>query len=615
MSTPIQCAISSKLSEEFLKNIKIISVFGQKTSEVLVVSKDDECYGFGENDWGVLGFGHNIQVDEPKLIEELCFKKIINFSYGLNFVIALTINGKVFSWGRNDYGQLGHGSMNNYFNKPLMIEVLSNENISTICCGSHHSIALTEKGEVYAWGQNRLGQIGNGEKCTEELKPIKINIYDEHRIIAISCGSDHSITLSENGGLYGWGSNKYGQLGVSKERLVCYSPTFIKISENKNELAFKKVSCGPYYSLILSTHGDVFGFGSNKYGQLGTGQAGRTGLQSQYIPSKIDSAKKFIDIATHRIHNISVALSNDGVYHVWGYCREEKITSPKETLYHSINTVFLSYKNITYRVIDNDFKSNSDSLLESKDEGEFLQKFEEFEIISYGSSGIVSKAKNKLADEICAIKKTAIDDKFTDFVMRELQIMSQLKSDFVVNLKSAWVEPNYLSEKGYDVNKHSKVPEKHPVFDKNNKFLLHIQMELCGATLEEMISWMKNDLNDNQSEIISPLGYYVASESLVEILECVNYLHKHNPPIIHRDIKPSNIMITNGKNGRFLRLADFGLATTHESKKQPHTEDIGTPKYVAPEVISSKYYDTKADIYSLGFVVQDLFWLDFNRLN
>jgi serine/threonine protein kinase len=74
-------------------------------------------------------------------------------------------------------------------------------------------------------------------------------------------------------------------------------------------------------------------------------------------------------------------------------------------------------------------------------------------------------------------------------------------------------------------------------------------------------------------------------------------------------------MITNGKNGRFLRLADFGLATTHEPQKQSHTEDRGTPKYVAPEVISSKYYDTKADIYSLGFVVQDLFWLDVNRLN
>jgi RCC1 and BTB domain-containing protein len=611
MSTAIQCAILSKLHEEFLKNIKIISVFGQKTSEVLVVSKDDECYGFGENDWGVLGFGHNKQVSEPELIEELCFKKIINFSYGLNFVIALTSDGKVFSWGRNDWGQLGHGSMNDFFNKPLMIEVLSSECISTICCGSHHSIVLTENGEVYAWGQNRLGQIGNGEECSSELKPIKINIYDEHRIIAISCGSFHSIALSENGGVYGWGSNQYGQLGVSKEKRVCNSPTFIKISENKNELAFKKVSCGPYYTLILSTHGDIYGFGSNKYGQLGN-----ECLQNQYIPSKIDNAKKFIDIATHRIHDISVALSNDGVYHVWGYCEKKKITSPKETLYHSINTVFLSYKNITYRVIDNDFKPNSDSLFKSKDEGEFLQNFDEFEIISCGSSGIVSKAKNKLADEICAIKKIAIDnDKFTDYVMRELQIMSQLKSDFVVNLKSAWVEPNYLSEKGYDINKHSKVYKEHPVFDKNNKFLLHIQMELCGATLEEMITWMKKDLNDNQSEIISPLGYHIASESLFEILECVDYLHKHNPPIIHRDIKPSNIMITNGKNGRFLRLADFGLATTHEPQKQSHTEDRGTPKYVAPEVISSKYYDTKADIYSLGFVVQDLFWLDVNRLN
>jgi serine/threonine-protein kinase len=90
-------------------------------------------------------------------------------------------------------------------------------------------------------------------------------------------------------------------------------------------------------------------------------------------------------------------------------------------------------------------------------------------------------------------------------------------------------------------------------------------------------------------------------------LESVDYLHKQNPPIIHRDLKPENILLTTGSDGRFIRIADFGLAVNHDFENQSHPSGVGTREYMAPETISSKRYNTKADIYSLGVIIGEMF--------
>jgi serine/threonine protein kinase len=88
--------------------------------------------------------------------------------------------------------------------------------------------------------------------------------------------------------------------------------------------------------------------------------------------------------------------------------------------------------------------------------------------------------------------------------------------------------------------------------------------------------------------LLTPLGYYISSEIFIELLECVNYLHKHN--IIHRDLKSSNILITFGNYGRFVKLGDFGLATVHDFEGQSHSKYTETRIFTAPEVMHSKYY-------------------------
>jgi serine/threonine protein kinase len=132
-------------------------------------------------------------------------------------------------------------------------------------------------------------------------------------------------------------------------------------------------------------------------------------------------------------------------------------------------------------------------------------------------------------------------------------------------------------------------------------------MQLCDKTLEDIIDVFENDSSLKNDDMLTPLGYYIAGQIFIEILEAVNHLHEHKPPLIHRDLKPGNILLNRKSNDRFVKIGDFGLATLHEMIGQSHTgTNVQTPKYIAPEV-DTKEYTTKADIYSLGAILIDIF--------
>jgi serine/threonine-protein kinase len=122
------------------------------------------------------------------------------------------------------------------------------------------------------------------------------------------------------------------------------------------------------------------------------------------------------------------------------------------------------------------------------------------------------------------------------------------------------------------------------------------------------MKYLSNEFLENDSKIRHCICYFVSWELLTEIIECVHYLHGRN--VIHRDLKPENILVSDGINGRFVKLADFGLSVIHESIDQSHTQGSGTPKYMAPEALTSRNYDLKADIYSLGKIIDELFIFD-----
>jgi serine/threonine protein kinase len=267
-------------------------------------------------------------------------------------------------------------------------------------------------------------------------------------------------------------------------------------------------------------------------------------------------------------------------------------------------------KSFYYHFIESKFNNIFNKSFESGN-AKYYEEFKELDLIALGNYGIVCNAMDRKSYDLFAIKKIPFNEGFKYSVMKEIQILQKLESDLVVRLKSVWIEGNYLKIDDYKTDENTGFVSSLEVFKPNKTLVLHIQMELCLMSLKEVMKKLNNELNQKRSEVMTPLGYYIASELSIEILESVDYLHKQK--VIHRDLKPNNILITNGMNGRFVKIADFGLATIHEFEGQSHTKYKGTIKYSAPEVMRTRNYDMKADIYSLGVILQETFNIDINE--
>jgi serine/threonine protein kinase len=267
-------------------------------------------------------------------------------------------------------------------------------------------------------------------------------------------------------------------------------------------------------------------------------------------------------------------------------------------------------KSFYYHFIESKFNNIFKKSFESGN-AKYNKEFKELDLVALGNYGIVCNAMDRKSYDLFAIKKIPFNEGLKDSVMNEIRIFQKFESDLVVRLESVWIEDNYLKINDYKPDENTSSVSSLEAFKPNKILLLHIQMELCLMSLKELIKQLNKEFDQKQYEVMTPLGYYISSELFKEIVESVDYLHKQK--VIHRDLKPNNILITDGMNGRFVKIADFGLATIQEFDEQSHTKYMGTIRYAAPEVMSGKYYDLKVDIYSLGVILQELFSIDINE--
>jgi alpha-tubulin suppressor-like RCC1 family protein len=583
--------LSNKLKEYFSDKLKLVFV---TNNDVIIVTKDDKVYEikrYGKN--SLIAFSDNNSRIESLIVKELCFKKVVDFANGDMHYVALTEDGYIYCWGDNRCGQLGNGRRVGN-KKPELNENLRNLFITDVKCGSNHSVILTKTGEVYSWGFNKSGLTGYLSGGDYQITPIKINGFDGKKIKAISCGYWHSLALTECGRVYSWGNNKWGQLGIKK----CDSSVKAKMVDISNGVV--KISCGRFHSLLLTNDGQIYAFGRNNFGQLGQREAEN---RSDFI--ELNIAEKFINIASHYEYNIFIAQTKSKIY-VWGQYDEdvEGIDQLKnytktliETKYETIDDLFTQYFGITYKPISRivEFKDN---FLQN---GKYKNCFNEIRKLGEGNYGQVFKVE-KNRDHLYAVQKRKLkpDNEYEIFkCLENFYVIENLQNSRIVKYFDAWLENEFFQEKELEM------------YDKS--LIFYVQMELCDETLDEIIKEIAKDSNLKSTHDLTPLGYYFASHIFIEILEGVNYLHKQNPQIIHRDLKPSNILLKKVDKKTYVKIADFGLIAIHEYAEQTHTRDLGSLRYMAPEIMQSRKYDTKADIYSLGIILQQLFFIDMYR--
>ena len=185
-----------------------------------------------------------------------------------------------------------------------------------IAIGDKFMIVQTASGEIWGWGDNASGVLGNvssPETGTNITSPTKIDLPNGVTSVSISAGTDHVLMLGSDGNVYAWGNNEYGQLGVDNDGLPLSVPTCVTELEGKNMIA---IAAGQRFSLALSDAGDVYSFGLGDKLQLGYELA--DGATYSATPTKVFALDNvFITQISAGIASVTV-IDIDGKAYLWG---------------------------------------------------------------------------------------------------------------------------------------------------------------------------------------------------------------------------------------------------------------------------------------------------------
>ena len=280
-SKPVLLDVVSNQSDE-----KIVGI--DNAGQMLAITENGDLYMWGGNGRGEVGVGNLVlpYVEEPtKIEEELLNEKIIKAGANQDNTYAIAESGKLYVWGANNNFQLGNGN-SAPFSAPIPVVQLVDETIVEANISINNSYALTEDGKLYMWGGNSFGQAGNNSTANIRT-PKQVNLNDEVVIAANTIspykGNESSFALTNEGNLYVWGQNTSGQLGLANndEVLIPNKLEFTTKSENET-IIYADLSS---HSFILTDNGNLYSVGLNNHGQLGIETTGSL----EYSPIWIDN--------------------------------------------------------------------------------------------------------------------------------------------------------------------------------------------------------------------------------------------------------------------------------------------------------------------------------------
>jgi len=280
----------------------------------LAVKADGTVWAWGYNYGAQLGDGTSTTRTTPvQVLDETGpLTGVVAAAAGALHSVALKADGSVWTWGNNQYGQLGDGSTTTRF-RAVPVPGLSG--VSAIAAGNRHTVALVTngaaQGSLWVWGLNSDGQLGDGTTA-DSWNPLKV--MDD--VEGIAAGMGHTFALKADGTLWGTGENEHGDLGddtiVSR---VTFGPAFDGLS------GVERLSGSSVHSLALTSDGRVWSTGWNTSGQIGDG----TKVNRQ-APISVVWLEDAVDVAAARFNSTpytgsychSVALTADGRVWAWG---------------------------------------------------------------------------------------------------------------------------------------------------------------------------------------------------------------------------------------------------------------------------------------------------------
>ena len=286
-------------------------------NHICVLHETSEVSCWGTNTFGELGTGDHISDDRTATPQKVTgITGVADIDAGRLHTCVVTNDGSVTCWGWDDGGQLGDGqaTLNTDSFTPVAVfgtvTPPASDSPVDIAAGVRHTCMLYEKGEIWCWGDNENGQLGDGEFGSNVYSTIPVKVQDINDAVAIGAGWEHTCAVHATGEVSCWGDDTYGELGNGET--MSSSPLPVKVVDIDDAVT---VTAGHWHTCALRENGSIACWGNDSDGQLGDGQTGDEGNMSS-VPVEVTGISDAAAVSAGGEH--TCALHENGEVSCWG---------------------------------------------------------------------------------------------------------------------------------------------------------------------------------------------------------------------------------------------------------------------------------------------------------
>ena len=307
--------------------VRQVAAGGEHTG---IVTDAGDLLMCGEGENGLLGTGD----EEDRTTPTLVARAVLMVACGASHTAVATEGGGVYTFGNGLFGRLGHGDEENQL-APRRVPGagFNGERVVMVAAGGGHTVALSEAGHVFTWGKGEYGQLGHNDE-EDQLAPrhVEAGLFapagglggQGENVVFVAAGGDHTVAVTAGGRLYTWGSCWFGQLGHGDtvSRLV---PTLVVGGGTGPAFGAPEggrvvmAACGRAHTLVVTQDGALWACGRASYGELGLSDRAERHV-FQRVGGITDAAfggARVVAVAAGFSH--SAAVTADGALWTWGY--------------------------------------------------------------------------------------------------------------------------------------------------------------------------------------------------------------------------------------------------------------------------------------------------------